>query len=654
MAKSKKKTNVKVRLPEVDNKNAKRVKLTGIKTFAEENKHWYDLPTEQVAGAVKQMIIQIGNNNEDQQRMFEVYANMYGSYDTQDSTLLDAVSTDMSTNIPTYNIIQSISDTLISKLVRDNPKPVFITSGADYFTKLKAEKQTQFVQGIFQETNFYDIMDNQVLRDSVVLGTGGIKWKITKDNKLKCEWIFMDDVKIDRVDSFKKTPRNQFFCSLMHKEQILEEYPDSAEEVMHLAGQRPEYFQSRQTVIEFMVINEAFHLKTTDKPGRHVVCVEDIVLLDEEWDEDWFPQLFNPLYNKPTGIMGRGVAETLYSSQIEINKQLLMIQQCEELQSAPLILVPNGSQISADVLLSNNIARMVPYNAQGGEPKFLSPESVSQQIYEWLKWRITASYQEFGISLTSAGGTKQPGVDSAIAMRTMVDIENTRFIQISKNWEKFVVDNAYIVMKLAKRAYEKNGKEKDKKKDFTVRYVDKKSKIIKDIPWSKIAVEGDNFVIQCDTTSSFPQSYAGRVSTIMEMFSSGIFSQPRTLEMLGMDPDIDDEYRKQTASLRLCEKMLSLMVEEEEPVYNHPEKYMDLNLALKTSVMVYEQLKIDECPEDRLQLVRQWIGEIATLTGTPNPLIAQLQSLYQPPAQAKQAPQGGLQSNSVQPQQQVQ
>jgi hypothetical protein len=611
----------------------------GSKAFDDQNKHWYVLPTEQVANAIKQIVIQIDRNNKDITNEWETYAGMYGNYSDMGFNSPGGANNDTvfaaNTNLPSYNVIQSSVDTLNSKIAKDNPKPYFITSGADYFTKLKAEKQTQFVQGVFQETDFYNKINNQVFRDGALYGLGAIKWKIDRvTNKPACDWVFVDDIKIDRVDAMKKKPRSIHLCSLVQKECLEADYPDSQQEIDRITTQRPDYMRSRQTVVEFMIVTESWHLQNGDKPGRHVVSVEDVVLLDEEYNEDYFPVVFFNLYDKTMGLFGRGLGDTLYSDQIEINKQLLMIQQCIELQAAPMIFVPTQAQISADVLLSNNISRMIPYNGMSNPPTPVSPQACDPALYEWVKWWISAAYEKAGISITSASGTKQEGVDSAVAMRTLVDIESGRWIQVSKNWESFICQNAEVVMKVSKRVYEKN-------KSFSVRYMDKKSKIIKDIPWSKVMTPDDSFVIQCDTISSFASSMSGKISTILDFFSQGIFSQPRTLEMLGMDPDIDEEYKLQTASLRLCEKRLSAMVEDN--IYQHPEPYMDLKLAQRVSQMTYEQLQIDECPEERLQLVRQWIGEIMTMLGSPDPTISALQNaLNPPPPTAPVAPQAGV------------
>ena len=117
------------------------------------------------------------------------------------------------------------------------------------------------------------------------------------------------------------------------------------------------------------------------------------------------------------------------------------------------------------------------------------------------------------------------------------------------------------------------------------------------------------------------------------------------MELLNIDPDLEDEVKLATSSLRLCEKALAEMVEDNK--YTHPEMYMNLKLALQVSVATYNQLQVDGCPDERLELVRQWVGELCTLQGAPDPQIAMIQQLFAPAPQAPPAPtapQAGLQA----------
>ena len=608
---------------------------------SDEWKDWWLMPSDKVGGAVAQVVDRIDVNNYEERNRFMRYARLYGNYEALGwSQLSSANRSDTTSNKPVYNIIQSSVDTVNSKVARDNPAPYFITSGADYFDKLKAEKQTQFVAGIFQEMGLYDIANNDVFRDGCVYGLGGIEFSLNpQTNRIEGEWVFIDEMKIDRYDAAKGKPRSIHRVVMIQKEQLLARYkddPECLEKIERTTQTRPLVFRGQDSVVDFAVIRKSWHLPNEMTPGRFVITIDDEVLEDEEYTDEEFPFAWFRWMKKPVGFGGRGIAEEILSGQIEINKILLFIQQCQELQASPVILVDTSSQVAEDVLLSNNIARMIKWRGGNGAqpPMFLSPESTGPEIYQHLKDWMAWCYGKVGISQSSATGSKQPGVNSAIAMRTMVDIESSRFIQVSKNWEAFFVDCAEIVVRLGKKAYEKDP-------GFQVDYVDKRSKILKSIPWKKVAAADDTFIIKCDTVSGFPSTAAGRIQTVTDFISNHYISFERGMELLNIDPDLQDEIELATSSLRLCEKSLAEMVED--GVYTHPEKYMNLRLSLTVSTATYNQLRIDGCPEDRLQLVRQWIDELCTMQGAPDPQLTLIQSLFSTPAANPTAPQAGLQ-----------
>jgi hypothetical protein len=626
---------VKLKKPKKDMKNARTRKVSGSPNLSDDLLHWYNLPEYDIANGIQSLIQRIDDNNYELRERFMRYARLYGNYEALGWANLSNVNrSEQSNNRPVYNIIQSCVDTVNSKVARDNPTPFFITSGADYFDKLKAEKMTQFVQGLFQNMKLYDLANNKVFRDASVYGLGGLQFIHNKQsNKIECEWVFIDELKVDLYDAQKQKPRSIHRCKMIQKELLISQFPDKEDIINETTTTHPHYFRSQDTVVDFVVVVESWHLANNKAKGRHCIILCDQILLDEEYDADWFPIAFFQFYEKPVGMYGRSITEAILSGQVEINKILMFIQQCQELQASPLILVDSASEVAEDVILSNQVARMVPYRSGTNPPSFISPQAASPEIYQHLKDWMMWCYQEVGISQTSAGGTKQPGVDSAVAMRTMVDIESSRFIQVSKNWEKFFVDCAEICIKLGRMVYEQDP-------TFKVQYMDKKARVLRDLEWKKINLADDMFVIKCDTISAFPQSVAGRIQTITDFISNNFISKERGLELLQIDPDLEDEVKLQTSSLRLCEKRLCEMVEEK--IYNHPEPYMNLKLALVVSEETYTQLQLDGCPEDRLELVRQWITELVGMISGQDPTVQLLQQAFMPPSPQPVAPQTGL------------
>jgi hypothetical protein len=638
-------SNITARRPNASDKGREpRVrKLTGLGRLTKAEKNWWNEPADKVGAAVKNLVARIDQTNAGYRQRMMRYARMYGSYENLGLTnsFNYNYSNTQTNNLPTYNIVQSGVDTLSSKIVRDNPAPYFITSGADYFEKLRAEKQTEFTQGSFYAMGLYDLANNKTFRDAAVYGLGAIQFEYenwTDDKKLTCNWVFIDELKLDPFDSARGIPRSLHRTRMIQKELLLARFKDEEKQkwIEEAAANAANQFQNIETVIDYVVYIESWHLANgKDHPGRHVISVGDRVLLDEEypWDDYSGCMAFFQYYQKPVGMMGRGIPETIQSGQYEINKILLAIQQAQELQARPVIITDNDAKISSDSLLNNRIARLIKIKSGSRPPQFLTPVGMNAEVYQhlanWMNW----CREEIGITQMSQSGATRQGIDSAVAMREQVDIESTRYVQVAKNWEKFFVDCAHIVMKLGKRAY-------DEDKTFSVRYYDKKYKVLREIPWTKIAPTEDGYVIQCDTVSAFPKSAAGRIQTVTDFISNNFISRERGLELLGVDPDIQSEVELATSTLRLLEKHLSEAVEDGK--YSHPTPFMNLKAAQLVAEQTVCMLEAQGCPDDRLQLVRQYVTEIVTMLGGTDPTIAALQAVFAPPVAAPIAPQAGL------------
>lgn len=637
-------SNVTARRPDPRRKGRepRKRKLSGLGRLSPQDRNWWHEPIDKVGECIKNLVNRIDQTNAGYRQRMMRYARMYGSYENLGLTSqFNSGQNTQTNNLPTYNIVQSMVDTIASKIVRDNPAPYFITSGADYMTKLRAEKQTQFVQGGFSEMGLYDIANNKTFRDSAVYGLGAIQLEYedwTDDKKITCNWVFIDELKLDPFDSARGLPRSIHRARMVQKEMLLARFKTEEQHgwIDEAATNAANQFTSIDTVIDYVVYIESWHLANGKRhPGRHVISIGDRVLLDEEYKfEDYSGCLaFFQYYQRPVGMCGRGIPETIQSGQYEINKILLAIQQCQELQARPVIVIDNDSKISSDSILNNRIARLIKIKSGTRPPQFLTPQGAAPEMYQHLQNWMNWCREEVGTTQQAQSGATRPGVDSAVAMREQVDIESTRYVQVAKNWEKFFVDCAHVYMKLGKMAY-------DKDKTFSVQYYDKKYKVLREIPWSKIANEEDGYVIQCDTVSAFPKSAAGRIQTVTDFISNNFISRERGMELLGVDPDIESEVKLAASTLRLVEKDLSGCVED--AMYRHPVPQMNLKAAQLVAQQTCVMLEAENCPDDRLQLVRQYVQELVTMQGGQDPTVMALQSVFAPPAAAPVAPQAGL------------
>ena len=512
-----------------------------------------------------------------------------------------------SNNRVTLNIIQSVIDACTAKIAKDQPKVTFVTTGADdYFLKLRAANLTKYISGAMKEAEIYDNCE-LVFRDACVIGTGFLHLK-TEDGKIKSEWCAPDEVRVDELDGMKQKPRSIHRVTLVPRDRLTLQYPDYAAEI-NSAQSALQGKIALQSTTEMIRVIESWHLRGTkkSKDGVHCVTIENCTLFYEEYTKDYFPIVDFRWMNRPLGFFGRSITEEIMTIQVEINKILRTIQQCQELAAVPMIFVPSEAEIAEDVIMSNIIARMIPYSG-GNPPTWVTPTAQNQEVYQHLNSLIQWAFQTVGLSQTSASGMKPAGVDSAVAIREVSDIETGRFAMVANRWEKFFVDVAKIMTDMSKDLYSEH-------KDLKVSVTEKK--ILQEISWKDVDLKDNPFDIQTFPTSQLPDTPAGRVQTITEYIQNQWISKERGMELLNLDPDLEQEVNIQTSTIRLTEKWISQMIDDGE--YHRPEPLMNLQQSQQLAQGIYTMLLHDNAPDDRLQLVRNYIMECSDMLTPPPP-----------------------------------
>lgn len=538
------------------------------------------------------------------------FARLYGNYDS-----LGFPSANLSrqapgtgvTNPVSLNIIQSVIDAVAAKIAKDQPKVSFVTTGADdYFLKLRAAKLTKYMIGLFKEAKVYENAE-KIFRDACVYGTGFLKL-FEEDGELKSEWCPVEEFRVDFMDGLKQKPRSIHQIRLVPRDALIIKFPEYQKEIESTQSALQGKI-ALQSTVDMIKVVESWHLPTTKKSGdgMHCITIDNSTLFHEEYTKNYFPIVAFRWYDQAAGYFGRSVTEEIRSLQLEINKIMRVIQQSQELVAIPIIFVPNEGQIAEDVLASNAIARLVPYSG-GQPPQIVAPQAVSPELYTYLNSLIQWAFQMVGLSQTSASGMKPSGVNSAVAIREVSDIETGRFAMAAMRWEQFFVEVARILVDMSRDLYADNP-------ELAVTVAERK--ILREIRWKDVDLEDHPFDIQTFPTSQLPDTPAGRIQTITEYVQNNWISKERAMELLNLDPDLESEVNLQTASLRLTEKWLSEMVED--GTVHHPEPFMNLELAQQVSQGVYNQLLHDNCPEDRLELVRSFIMEVVDMLNPPPP-----------------------------------
>ena len=117
---------------------------------------------------------------------------------------------------PTFNLVQSVTDTLVSRVSQSRPQPVFLTDNSNYKQRNLAKKLNNFIVGEFYQTKAYELATT-ALRDCLVEGTGIIHCYESADNKVMLERVLLTELLVDPNEAMYGEPRQLYRIKLVDR-----------------------------------------------------------------------------------------------------------------------------------------------------------------------------------------------------------------------------------------------------------------------------------------------------------------------------------------------------------------------------------------------------------------------------------------------------
>lgn len=537
-------------------------------------------------------------------RQAAIYARLYGnmslfSFAGSNMNKLDQNHA-LPVDRPTFNVIQSATDTLVSKISQSRPAPVFLTDNGDYKERNLAKKLNNFILGEFYQTKTYE-KAAIVLRDALVEGTGCIKLYETSDNKVGMERVLLTELLIDPNEAMYGEPRQIYQLKLVDRQVLIENFPRFKAKIQLADKAYPDNSQdSSKTVSDQVMVVEGWHLKSGKdaKDGRHTIACTAGVIFDEDYEKETFPFVFLHYSPRLLGFWSQGVAEQLMGTQLEINSLLYTISKSIKLVGVPRVFIEKGSKVSK-ASNNNDVGVIVEYS--GVKPEYSVAPCVPQELYAQLERLINYGYKQCGVSELDASSTKPGGLNSGEAIRTYDDISTDRFAALSRRYDNFFVDLAYQVIDLAKDIAEREGA-------YQTVYPNKDG--TKEIDLPNVKMLQDPFVIQCFNMSSLPRDPAGRMQKVTEMIQAGMVTIKEGRRLLDF-PDLGQMEKLANASEERIFQILDKIVEDGE--YTMPDPFLDLQLATELTVQYYNLYVGAKLEEERGQMLRDFFTQVQAL-----------------------------------------
>jgi len=577
-------------------------------------------------------------------RQTAIYARLYGNQSLYSFAGNNISKMDQTQGLPqerpTFNLIQSVVDTLVSRISQSRPQPDFLTDGGDYKQRNLAKKLNNFIIGEFYQTDAYE-KATIVLRDALVEGTGILHVYETSDHKVGLERVLLTEILIDPNESMYGEPRKMNRLKLVDRDVLLANFPKHADKIALAAKAYPDNSgDSSKAVSDLVMVVEAWHLKSGEKAndGRHMLAISSGSLLDEQWDKDDFPFVFMHYSPRLLGFWSQGVAEQLMGTQMELNSILFTISRAIKLVGVPRVFQEDGSKVVA-AHHNNEIGVIVKY--RGTKPSYEVAPCNAPELYAERDKLIQYGYQQSGVSALQASSQKPQGLDSGEAIRTYDDISTDRFASLSRRYDNMFIDLAYLIIDQAKdiaKPVEEGGQG-----SYTTVYPNKNGTQEVDLPEADLLE--DTFIIQCMTQSSLPKDPAGRLAKVTEMVQAGMVTLQEGRRLLDY-PDLEQVERLANAGEERILSILDDIIETGK--YVSPDPFMDLQLATQLTTQYINLYATAKLEESKMQKLRDFFTQIQTIIQAAQP--PPMPAPAAPQANPQPAPSSPLVPNSPNPQ----
>lgn len=535
------------------------------------------------------------------------------------------------------NIVSSMVDTSGARISKMKPKVQFLTSGGDFTSQKDAKNLTKFMLGAFYKNKIHKL-HQQGFRDGQIFDIGAVKHYI-EDGDIKSERVLAGvELYTDPFDSLYGKPQVYYQVKYVARTALEDRFPDHKTAIKQARDEIDSSIKSQDQVEDYVVVIEAWRMATSDENlGRHVICIGNETLSDEEYEFDYPPFTFFRWSEPVIGFYGQSLADRLTSIQIEINKMLRIIQRSFHLGAAFKVFLEYGSKVSKEHI-NNDIGSIIYY--MGKAPIFNTPSVVHQEYFMHLKWLVESAYNEAGVSQQAASSQLPAGIDrsSGRAIREVNNIETERFALVSQTFEGSFLETAKIYVDLANKIKKEGG-------NFKVTAQSKS--FVEEIEWNKVApIDKNAYIMQMFPTSMLPHEPAGRLAFIQELITSGMIPASFGCELLDF-PDLESYMSIKNAAVEDLMYTLENLVEGKPEV---PEPYQDLVNGIPWMQSAYLRARRQKVSEKGLDCIRNWLSQADALANPPQQLQqaqgqqqlaqAQQQPVGPAPAQAQQAQTG--------------
>lgn len=481
----------------------------------------------------------------------------------------DVVTRDTDSPRP-FNAAKSAIDTILSML-ESEPRPIFVTDGAEPGKQRAATDLSDAVWAVFAETDFYAKW-YEVVADACKCGLGllQVTHEILRDKKtarLLIERVYPYELLWDPRDAYNGRPRSWFRIKLWDERVALARWTNTGdkkrdEENRKIIVDTPTALgmftaeaidPAERNITRQILIAENIHLPSGDgcPDGLRVIATKAGDLGCEPWEEPDPP--FVPVIweNAEVGFAGRGALFDAMGLQKSLDDIEGSLEHTFGTQSKPIIAVQENEDEASQKLSAEDIL-YVPYAIN--PPQRVTDPIVHPQALDRQTTRKGEVFEQLGVSQMDAAGLKQPGITAARAIRNLRQIASQRLSLKFKKLDRSVVE-------VTKRLVDESGRLKKAGYRVVSRLIeqDERGGRVKEFSWGELVAD-EAFQVTIEVASSTAKTLAGRNNDIEDLFNAGLLPPDLFLSQY-QSPDLKDLLKRLNAPRDLVRQQLAKLLE---------------------------------------------------------------------------------------------
>jgi hypothetical protein len=455
-----------------------------------------------------------------------------------------------------FNLCYSITNTIRNRICSFRPRAQFLPDGGDFRAHRAARDMTDMSDAWAQREK-YQNEASFAFRDTLTGDGGVLKLYVDNDNPeaktadIKIgrfpSWEFM----FDAGEGIHREPECGYHATYLPIEQASRRYKIPTDELKKYVVSMPQgivYVQNR----EMVRIIDAYQ---RGPEGKHAVVIGPRAYV-EDWEWDGIPFVLRVFDERPVGIWGDGAVKQLRAIQDELIEWQNAARESHHMSSQQVWQTPDDEE--GPTKINNAVVRIERYKNRPSS--VINPAAMSQEAYKYYETLKTAGYEKLGVSQFIAAGVKQPGINSAVAIRESSELQTDRLALCSQDWETTRVESAEWWRRLATKLV---------RSGYKLQY-----RAIRRGSFVQLSMDHAEreYEIRAFPSSLFGQTISGRLERATELIKAGFLTQEDALKALDVpdiSPIIDLRLSKAYAMEYLVDRIL------EDGKYETPDEQLD-------------------------------------------------------------------------------